>query len=43
VRKILDSTHAIPVLAATDRLFSVNGAIEVDLSGQVNAEVAAGR
>jgi acyl-CoA hydrolase len=35
-------THAYAVLAAIDRLIAVNSAIEVDLTGQVNAEVAAG-
>jgi len=36
-------THAAGVLAATDRLVALNAALEVDLSGQVNAEVARGR
>lgn len=35
-------THALPVLAAIDRLTTINSAIEVDLTGQVNAEVAGG-
>ena len=35
--------HAPAVLSALDRLVSVNAAIEVDLSGQVNSEVAGGR
>ncbi|GLX02879.1 acetyl-CoA hydrolase/transferase C-terminal domain-containing protein [Microtetraspora sp. NBRC 16547] len=35
-------THDPEVLAAHDRFVAINSAIEVDLSGQVNAEVAAG-
>ncbi len=35
-----DYTHAAGVLARVARLFSVNSAIEVDLTGQVNAEQA---
>lgn len=35
-------THDPAVLAALPRLVAVNSAIEVDLTGQVNAEVAAG-
>jgi acetyl-CoA hydrolase len=38
----VDYTHAPQVLAAIDRLATINAAIEVDLTGQVNAEVAAG-
>lgn len=33
-------THAPEVLAAIDRLVAINSAIEVDISGQINAEVA---
>jgi acyl-CoA hydrolase len=36
-------THAADVLAAQDRFVALNAAVEVDLSGQVNAEVARGR
>jgi acyl-CoA hydrolase len=36
-------THAIGTLAALPRLAAINSAIEVDLTGQVNAEVAGGR
>ncbi|WCP15961.1 Butyryl-CoA:acetate CoA-transferase (plasmid) [Sphingobium sp. AntQ-1] len=36
-------THSHATLAAIDRLAAINSAIEVDLSGQVNAEVADGR
>lgn len=36
-------THALPVLAALDRFTAINSAIEVDLTGQINAEVAGGR
>ena len=38
-----DYTHAADVLRRIDRLVALNSAIEVDLSGQVNAEVAAGQ
>ncbi|MBI5257771.1 MAG: acetyl-CoA hydrolase/transferase family protein [Burkholderiales bacterium] len=37
-----DYTHDAAVLASIDRLVAINSAIEVDLTGQVNAEVAAG-
>jgi acyl-CoA hydrolase len=36
-------THAPAVLARLSRLVAVNSALEVDLTGQVGAEVAAGR
>jgi acetyl-CoA hydrolase len=36
-------THDIDVLAAIDRFAAINSAIEVDLTGQVNAEVAGGQ
>lgn len=36
-------THRADVLAEVGRLVAINGAVEVDLSGQVNAERAAGR
>lgn len=36
-------THDLGVMAQLQSFFSVNGAIEVDLSGQVNAEEADGR
>lgn len=35
-------THAFSVLARQDRMIAVNAAIEVDLSGQINAEAADG-
>lgn len=35
-------THGAAVLAALDGLVTINSAIEVDLTGQVNAEVAGG-
>ncbi len=35
-------THHPEVLASIDKLTAINSAIEVDLTGQVNAEVAAG-
>ncbi len=37
-----DYTHNADVLASIDRLVAINSAIEVDLTGQVNAEVASG-
>lgn len=37
-----DYTHAPDVLASLPRFVAINSAVEVDLSGQVNAEVAAG-
>ncbi|MFG1187749.1 acetyl-CoA hydrolase/transferase family protein [Xanthobacter aminoxidans] len=36
-------THDPTVLAGMDRFTAINSAVEVDLTGQVNAEVAAGR
>lgn len=38
----VDYTHSPAVLASIDRLVTINAAIEVDLTGQVNAEVAGG-
>lgn len=38
-----DYTHSIATLASLAKLHSINSAIEVDLSGQANSEVAAGR
>jgi acyl-CoA hydrolase len=38
-----DYTHKIGTLARIASLFSVNSAVEVDLTGQVNAEIAGGR
>ena len=38
-----DVTHDVRVLAAIDNFVSINSAVEVDLDGQVNAEVVAGR
>jgi len=38
-----DYTHDADVLASLPRFVAINSAVEVDLSGQVNAEVAAGR
>ena len=38
-----DHIHGARVLAALDRFFAVNSAIEVDLTGQVNAEALNGR
>ncbi|KAB0488371.1 acetyl-CoA hydrolase [Pseudomonas reinekei] len=35
-------THDAQVLASLDRLVAINSAVEVDLTGQVNSEVAAG-
>lgn len=39
----VDYTHAQDVIARIDRFVAINSAIEVDLTGQINAEVAAGR
>ncbi|MFC6198315.1 acetyl-CoA hydrolase/transferase family protein [Ponticaulis profundi] len=36
-------THDVGVLSQIDRFVALNSAIEVDLTGQVNAELAAGR
>jgi acyl-CoA hydrolase len=36
-------THATAVMAALPNFFAINGAVEVDLSGQVNAESSNGR
>ena len=38
----VEYTHCIPVLATLPGFTSINSAIEVDLTGQVNAEVAGG-
>lgn len=38
-----DYTHSVRVMSGVERLHSINSAIEVDLSGQVNSEVARGR
>ncbi|WP_437883166.1 acetyl-CoA hydrolase/transferase family protein [Pseudomonas sp. LRF_L74] len=35
-------THDAEVLASLDKLVAINSAVEVDLSGQINTEVAAG-
>ncbi|GID03046.1 acetyl-CoA hydrolase/transferase family protein [Pseudomonas sp. 008] len=35
-------THDLQVLASQERLVAINSAVEVDLTGQVNSEVAAG-
>ncbi|MEX3822364.1 acetyl-CoA hydrolase/transferase C-terminal domain-containing protein, partial [Paraburkholderia sp. BR14262] len=36
-------THDIDVLGSLDRFVAINSALEVDLTGQVNAEAAGGR
>jgi acyl-CoA hydrolase len=38
----IEYTHAADVLARLDNLVAINSAIEVDLTGQVNAEVGGG-
>jgi acyl-CoA hydrolase len=38
----VEYTHSLRVLASIDRLVAINSAVEVDLTGQVNAEVANG-
>ncbi len=40
--RAVSSTHAAEVLARIDRFVAINAAIEVDLTGQVNAETARG-
>jgi acetyl-CoA hydrolase len=42
VLKPLTFTHNVELLAQIDRFISLNSAIEIDLGGQVNAEVAGG-
>ena len=37
-----DLTHGVPSLLAQRRLCSINSAVQVDLTGQVNAEVSSG-
>jgi len=39
----VEYTHNPTVLRGIDKLFTINGAIEIDATGQVNAEVAGGR
>ncbi len=41
--RAVDYTHDVRILAAIDNLVSINSAVEVDLFGQVNAEMVAGR
>ncbi len=36
-------THAAQTLAAIERFYSINSEVEIDLSGQVNTEMAGGR
>ena len=43
VMRSLDHTHALGNLLALRSLHAINSAIEVDLTGQISAEVAAGR
>ncbi|WP_345251464.1 acetyl-CoA hydrolase/transferase family protein [Pigmentiphaga soli] len=38
-----DYTHSIEVAARLSRFHTINSAVEIDLSGQVNSEVAGGR
>lgn len=38
-----DYTHALVVMSGLDNLYGVNSAVEVDLTGQVNSEIAGGR
>lgn len=38
-----DYTHAYEIIRQLDQYVSINGALQVDLQGQVNAEVAGGR
>lgn len=39
----LDYTHSAKVLGNFDRFWSINSAVEVDLTGQINSEMMAGR
>jgi acyl-CoA hydrolase len=39
----VDYTHDQAIIAQLDRFVAINSAVEVDLTGQVNSEVAAGR
>jgi len=39
----VEYTHSLATTSSISRLYSINSAIEIDLTGQVNAEVAAGR
>ncbi|NGM89040.1 acetyl-CoA hydrolase/transferase family protein [Parapusillimonas sp. SGNA-6] len=39
----LEWTHDVALLASIPKLISINSAVEVDLTGQVNAEVAGGQ
>lgn len=39
----VEYTHNVAVMAQINKLFSVNFAVEVDVTGQVNAELAGGR
>ena len=38
-----DYTHNVPVIASIDNFVSINSVLEVDLTGQANAETMAGR
>jgi len=38
----VEYTHAAAVTAHVERLYTINSAVEVDLTGQINAEVAGG-
>lgn len=38
-----DYTHNVATMAALSQLHTINSAVEIDLSGQVNSEIAAGR
>lgn len=38
----VDYTHSAAVLAEIDNLVAINSAVEVDLTGQINAEIAGG-
>ncbi|NDA45736.1 MAG: acetyl-CoA hydrolase/transferase family protein [Alphaproteobacteria bacterium] len=41
--KSVEYTHNPAIMAQIESLYSVNSAIEIDLSGQANSEIAAGR
>ena len=38
-----DYTHSVATTASIQRFFTINSAIEIDLTGQVNSEIAGGR
>ncbi len=43
VLRSADYTHSPVVMSRINNLYSINSAVEIDLTGQVNSEIAAGR